>query len=286
MTLFNDLNNLIVRYHFKPKTSLGQHFIIDNSVIELMVDEADLSKQDIVLEIGSGTGFLTKQLLQYSNVIGVEIDSNLIELLEEEFYKELKSGKFTLIKKDFTKLKNEEIPSFTKIVSCPPYLISSDIMYRVFELMAVRNFSKAVFLLQKDFVEKLIAEPGFPDYTAVSFLTNYFFEPKPVKTITAGSFFPRPRVPSKIISLKPNKRFGIAENELFFIKFVKEIFRYKNKNLSKSLMHSYPFLKQNLKLGKKDLLDFLSAHFLKTQKVSLIEPEDLISFYNELVLLK
>ncbi len=267
--LVSELNSLMIKYRFKPRKQLSQNFLINEKLIQKIINLSDLNSKDKVLEIGCGSGFLTRELLKKSMVIGVEKDKELVELLE----KEISSNKFNLIPGDFLKVK---LPSFNKVVSLPPYHISSKILLK---LMMI-DFDFALLVFQKDFAEKLLSEPGFSEFTAITFLVNYFFEPKIlIESISHQFFYPSPKTESSLIKLTKIKRFGEAKNNEKFIKFVKELFRFKNKNLSNALNQAIPFLK---KTGlKKEKINSIPEQLL-TEKVNLIEIKELVELFNSL----
>ncbi|MBN2127777.1 MAG: ribosomal RNA small subunit methyltransferase A [Candidatus Diapherotrites archaeon] len=268
----SELNQLMISYRFKSKKQLSQNFLIDEKILEEIIALADLKSKDKVLEIGCGTGFLTKKLLEKSSVIGVEKDFQLIELLKKEFT----DKKFTLIEGDFLKVK---LPEFNKVVSLPPYHISSLILMKLMHY----DFDYALIVFQKDFTEKLLAEPGFAEYTAITCLVNYFFEPEIlIDYIPSNAFQPSPKTPSALIKLTKKHCFGKAKNDLKFIKFIKELFRFKNKNLANALHKAFPFISKELNLSKKKLDKIISSNELMQEKISLLEIDELVELFNEL----
>ncbi|MEW6295713.1 MAG: 16S rRNA (adenine(1518)-N(6)/adenine(1519)-N(6))-dimethyltransferase RsmA [Candidatus Diapherotrites archaeon] len=269
--LFAELNDLMVRYHFRPQKKLSQNFLLDEKIIELMVDSASLSPSDTALEIGCGTGFLTRKILEKCRAIGVEFDAPLIELLKNE----VKSESFTLLEGDFLSL---EIPSFNKIVSSPPYAISSEIMFRLFSL----KFELAVLLFQEEFADKLLAQPGFRKYNALTVACNYFCDCKMIKKVNAGSFFPKPPSESCILKLEWKKSKEQAKNDPQFIEFLKEVFRLKNKNFSNALQNSLPFLNKKIEFNEKEVAGKLSSLEFAHEKVYLLECNDFVKAFNEL----
>ena len=270
MDLFIELNQLMRKYRFRPKRKLCQHFLIDERIIEKMIEESELKKQDTVLEIGAGTGFLTRELQKYCSVIAVEFDEKLCELLQNE----LKEENLQLICEDFLKA---ELPAFNKVVSTPPYHISKKIMLKLLK----KGFDLGVLVFQEEFIEKLIALPGFPQYCALTVLTQYKMFPQVVAKVDASSFFPKPKARSKMVKLIKNEGTKKAANEKLFFRFVEELFRYKNKNMSNALLCAESFLKQNLKLSGKDSLRILKEFDLE-KKVVLTEVEEFIEMFNKL----
>ena len=139
------------------KTKLGQHFLIDNSVIEKELFIANLSTDDVVLEIGPGKGVLTQKLAErVRQVIAIELDNTLYH-----FLKQVLPENVLLIHQDIMDLSWDDIPFFTKVVANLPYQISSPVTFKLFEV----NFEKAVLIYQKEFAERMIACSGSKDYS-------------------------------------------------------------------------------------------------------------------------
>ncbi|MDO8647788.1 MAG: 16S rRNA (adenine(1518)-N(6)/adenine(1519)-N(6))-dimethyltransferase RsmA [Candidatus Diapherotrites archaeon] len=269
--LFEELQLLMQKYRFKPSKKLSQNFLVSRQFIERIVLAAELKDKDIVLEIGCGTGFLTREILKHCSVVGFETDEILQKVLEAE----IAAKNFRLFKQDFLKA---ELPEFSKIVSSPPYNISSDIMHSLFKL----DFESGVLLFEKAFVEKITSLPGFRDYCATAVLTQYFFETTIIGEVPSDAFFPQPKTTSQIIGLEKSKKHGIAENDLLFEQFVEQLFRYKNKNLGNALNYTEDWVKAKLRTPNKALEDFLESSELAGVKVYLIEVEEFVKVFNQL----
>ena len=270
--LFEELQRLMGEYRFRPQKKLSQYFLISQPVIEEIVSAAELKDEDIVLEIGCGTGFLTRELLKHSNVVGFEVDEILQQVLENEVRSE---KNFRLVRESFLKA---ELPKFSKIVSAPPYSISSDIMHRLFN----EEFELAVLVFESGFVEKISSMPGFRNYCATAVLTQYFFSLEVIGEVSPNAFFPKPKTPSTIIKLVSGKTRGKARNDLLFEEFLKQLFRYKNKNLRNALQHSEEWIKARLKTSNAMLEKFLKDSEITATKVYLIEVEQFVQAFNEL----
>src|SRR3989344_2810498 len=269
--LFEELQSLMARYRFRPLKRLSQHFLVSETLIESMAKQASLKDDDVVLEIGCGTGFLTRELLKHSSVIGFEIDESLQGLLEAE----IQNPSFTLLKESVLKA---ELPKFSKIVSAPPYSISSEIMHLLFK----QDFKLGILLFEKAFVEKILSMPGFKDYCATAVLSQYFFSISALQTANPEAFFPKPKTESQLISIIPERKFGIAKNDLLFEEFAKQLFRFKNKNFAKALQHSQAFLKAKLKTRNNAFEEFLDSSSISQTKVHLVEVKELVQAFNSL----
>jgi len=268
--LFVELNQLMLKHRFLPEKRFSQNFVVNSWLIEKVVQDAKLTKQDIVLEIGPGTGFLTKELLTKCPVVAVEADPKLAGLLRQE----LPDPRLTLIEGDFLKA---ELPRFTQVVSFPPYGISHDIVFRLMRL----DFEAAYLVFQKEFVDKLTAFPGLNEYNALAVLSNYYFVPKVlIERINPDSFFPRPLSNSALLKLTCKRRFKPVKDPDKFERFVECLFRFKNKSLLNALKLGYPFLKDlagwkteeafQKKLSQVPILD---------EKVYLMGTADFVEIY-------
>lgn len=270
MSLFVELNELMAKYRFRPKKKLAQNFLIDERVIQRMVEAAEIKQSDRVLEIGAGTGFLTRELQKHCNVIAVERDETLCTLLQNE----LAEKNLELICENFLKV---ELPDFNKVVSTPPYHISKKIMMKLLR----HDFELAVLAFQEEFVEKLVALPGFPQYSALSVLTQYKTTPKIIGKIEPRAFFPKPKGRSKIVKLEKNKRKNKVENEALFFRFVEELFRHRNKNLRNAMLCSKNFFSRTLEIMPERAIEIL-CNFELEKKVALIEVEEFVRMFNTL----
>ncbi|HLD58728.1 MAG TPA: 16S rRNA (adenine(1518)-N(6)/adenine(1519)-N(6))-dimethyltransferase RsmA [archaeon] len=267
--LFQELNQLMVQYRFRPSRKMAQLFMIDSETIKKILALADLKQKDVALEIGAGTGFLTREIQKHCKVIAVELDDILFMLLEKELPKE----NLELVHGDFLKL---NLPRFNKVVSLPPYTIASPIMYRLFEL----GFEKAVIVFQAEFAERLVAEPGFFDYNALSVLTQYFCDVKIAGKVSASCFFPSPKSESAIVVLQWKKRREKAKSTLAFQKFVKSLFRFQNKNLCNALEKSFQFFSKDLGISRKEFDKRMKKLSKGDVKVKLMECDEFVKIFN------
>jgi 16S rRNA (adenine1518-N6/adenine1519-N6)-dimethyltransferase len=265
--MLNKLYSLMLRHSFKPNFKLDQNFIINEKIINNIIKILDIKKEDIILEIGPGTGFLTNELLKKSKkVIVIEKDKIMCELLKKEFnnYINNTNNNLEIICEDILNIDLKKL-NFNKIVSFVPYSISQKLIYKI------NNICNSVLVLQKEFVDKLNSQEGFENYNAISVISQTYNDIKKYTKINRNSFFPAPKCDSIIVKLIPkNNKYDIKYN-----KFVKEIFRYSNKNLLKAINLSNNSLKLDLKFVNEKI-----SNKLKTKKVKLLSVKEIKNIYS------
>jgi 16S rRNA (adenine1518-N6/adenine1519-N6)-dimethyltransferase len=205
---------------------LGQNFLVDNTARDLIVNSADLSKSDIVLEVGPGRGFLTEMLMiRAGRVIAVEKDLRLASLLKQ---KHGGNRKLRIVEGDILKVK---LPRFTKVVCSPPYYISS----RLVLLLISKRFRRAVLTLQKEFAERLAAKPGSPDYGRISVMVQHKSSVEVAGVIRRDSFRPVPRVDSAVVVIRRKRPDVPVRSERIFADIVRFMFTQRRKKARKVL---------------------------------------------------
>jgi 16S rRNA (adenine1518-N6/adenine1519-N6)-dimethyltransferase len=274
MDLFRDLQNLMIKYHFRPNKQLSQFYCINEAMLIYITRVAKLTKKDTVLEIGPGTGFMTKYLIEKAGkVIAIEKDPNMVELLQGEFEKEIIEKKLVLINDDALKIDYATL-GVNKIVSLPPYNLSSQLVTKIALSTGIK---KAVLVLDTGFIEKLTAFEGLKEYVALTALLTLNADVKIVQKIEKSSFFPSPNCLSAIVQLD----FDVVENSNEFYLFLKQLFRHKNKDLSRGLKQAYEFLSKEIGWDEKTKAKFDSLE-LKNKKVYLLSPEELLDVFDAL----
>jgi len=223
------------------KQRYGQHFLVDRSVAEREVRYAELTTDDIILEIGPGKGIITVLLApKVKQVVAIEIDQRLIGQLKKTL-----PSNVLLIGKDALDVDFQTIPRFTKIVSNLPFEISSPITFKFLE----SSFTKAILIYQKDFAERLVAQPGTKEYSRLTVGVFYKANCRILEDVPPSSFSPAPEVTSCIVELIPRKKPAFkVKDEQFFFDFTKQLFTHRRKKIRytvKNLTQSYeslPFL--------------------------------------------
>lgn len=214
----------------RAKKRLGQHFLIDEHVIEKELAEADLKKNDIILEVGPGYGALTLPMAGLvKKVIAVEQDPEMVSLLEDELAgNNIKNVE--IIRGDALKV---DFPAFDKCVSNIPYKISSGLVEKLGRLG-----KPAVLIVQREFAERMTAGPEERNYSRISVLTQYHYTPIFIAKVKKGSFRPRPNVESAIVKLVPKKVKAKVKDEKLFFLMVRGLFSHRNKKVWKALSFS------------------------------------------------
>ncbi len=207
----------------------GQHFLVDKRIAERQINYASLSDKDIVLEIGAGYGVLTKRIARKAKkVIAVEVDRRLASSLENSLKG---TPNVELICSDILKIDFEEIP-FNKVVSNLPYQISSPVTFKLLE----SDFDIGILMYQKEFADRLVAEPGSKNYSRLSVMASYSAEWEMLEVVPPAAFRPRPRVYSAIVRVVPGKRRFEVKNEALFYEVTKALFSHRRKKIKNSLV--------------------------------------------------
>jgi 16S rRNA (adenine1518-N6/adenine1519-N6)-dimethyltransferase len=258
----SETKQLLRTFRIVPNRLLGQNFMVDSSMFPKLSDYASLNKADVVLDAGAGFGFLTRFLAnKCKSVMAVEKDPRVAEVLREQ----LKGlANVTVIEGDVLKV---AVPSFSKVVSIPPYQISSRLIMWLFD----RNFECAVLVLQKEFAGRLVASMGSEDYGWLTVATCYRTEVQLLDAVPNFMFYPQPEVDSIIVCLTPWKAAPFeVKDELFFRQMVRWLFTQRNRKLSNALV---PFIKSTFKVTKEDAEKTAGAFSFREKRVRELPPE-------------
>lgn len=227
----------MVTTDFFMKKSLGQNFLIDKYVAQREVSYANITKKDIVLEVGPGEGILTEILADKANqVIAIEIDENIVRNLTEKFPENVE-----LINNDVLKVDFNSLPNFNKIVSNLPFQISSPITFKFLEY----NFDLAILIYQKEFADRMVANIGSKNYSRLSVGVNFKADCEILEIVSRKCFRPQPNVDSCIVRLKKKKspQFFVID-ETFFFDLTKNLFNHRRKKIKNIIREKYS-LKEN-----------------------------------------
>jgi 16S rRNA (adenine1518-N6/adenine1519-N6)-dimethyltransferase len=263
MSLLEETKSLLRKYRIAPNKLKGQNFTVDPSVFERVIGHASLDKDDVVLDIGAGFGFLTKMISEKCKlVLAVESDKRLVSILRCKFQG---LTNVQIIESNVLKM---TVPTFNKVVSIPPYGISSRLLLWFFH----QTFDCAVSVFQKEFANKLVADVGCDDYGWQCVFTNYYAEAEVLDEVPRSAFFPQPEVDSVIVQLKPWEfpPFEVHD-EIVFERIVRFLFTQRNKKLRKVLLS---FVKSNCPTDIKSVNILLERVPLGDKRVRDLAPED------------
>jgi len=229
------------KFHpFVPKKSLGQNFLTSPVVPRWMCEAGMVEKGDVVLEIGPGTGTLTREILaRGAKVIAIETDKRAVVLLEEIFTKEIQEGRLTIVFDDIRNLELNKLGlknhSFKIIANIPYYL--SGFLLRLFLEKSIQP-NTLVFLMQKEVVARVARDP---QESILSLSVKAFGTPKYVKTVTRGHFHPAPKVDSAILQISNinQNNFKTKHDQELFFTLLHLGFGQKRKQLLTNLTHNY-----------------------------------------------
>jgi len=269
-SLYIEAIRILHQHHIFPKKRLGQNFTVDDSLLQSMIAYADVKMDDVVLEVGAGLGFLTRLLSPRTmKVIAVEIDPKLTLILHEQLST---LSNVELIEGDiFT----ASIPHFDKVISTPPYSISSPLLFWLIE----KTFKLTVLAFQEEFARRLTAAVGSKDYSRLTVATYYRVDAELLDHIPRSSFYPPPDVDSIIIRLRPKPRPFTVKDERTFFELVQIAFTQRNKKLRNAIL---PFLQKHgvTKEKAQVMADSLTFH---DKRVRELAPEDFGALTNEIL---
>ncbi|HOQ00099.1 MAG TPA: 16S rRNA (adenine(1518)-N(6)/adenine(1519)-N(6))-dimethyltransferase RsmA [Acetivibrio clariflavus] len=229
---------LIRKYGIKLTKSLGQNFLTDYNIVTRIVDTAEITKDDMIIEIGPGIGSMTVELASKAGrVAAVEIDKHLIPALEENLRE---FSNVEIINRDIMKVSVKDITynkqnMKLKVVANLPYYITTPIIMKLLE-EEDNDIELMVFMVQKEVAQRMVAKPGGKDYGALSVAVQYYAQPEKVFDVPPHCFIPQPEVDSTVVKLKRNviPPVILKDKDMFF-KVVKAAFGQRRKTLLNAL---------------------------------------------------
>lgn len=246
---------VIQKHGFDFQKKFGQNFLIDSHVLNKIIDAAEITKDDFVLEIGPGIGTMTQYLAEAAReVTAVEIDRNLIPILKETLSA---YDNVTVINQDVLKLdiaalaqeKNEGKP--IKVVANLPYYITTPIIMGLFESHV--PISSITVMVQKEVAMRMQAGPGTKDYGALSLAVQFYAEPYIAANVPPNCFIPRPNVGSAVIRLKSYQEPPVrVKDEKLLFALIRASFNQRRKTLVNGLKNS-----SELQFTKEEILEAL-----------------------------
>jgi 16S rRNA (adenine1518-N6/adenine1519-N6)-dimethyltransferase len=242
-TLGNPQNTIAVlqKYNFSFQKKFGQNFLIDTHVLDKIIASAEITKNDMVLEIGPGIGTMTQYLAcAAGKVVAVEIDKTLIPILEDTLseYDNVQIINQDVLKVNLAKLAEEENGGKPiKVVANLPYYITTPIIMGLFENHV--PLKSITVMVQKEVADRMQVGPGTKDYGALSLAVQYYAKPYIVANVPPNCFMPRPKVGSAVIRLERYEEppVQVADEKLMF-RIIRASFNQRRKTLVNGLKNS------------------------------------------------
>lgn len=240
---------VLQKYDFVFQKKFGQNFLIDTHVLDKIVSAAEITKEDVVLEIGPGIGTLTQYLAyQAKEVIAVEIDKALIPILQDTLsaYDNVTILNEDILKVDINRLveeKNQGKP--IKVVANLPYYITTPIIMGLFERHV--PVASITVMVQKEVADRMQVGPGTKDYGALSLAVQYYAEPYIVANVPQNCFMPRPKIGSAVIRLTRHEKPPVeVKDEKLMFRLIRASFNQRRKTLANGLKNdsSLPYTKE------------------------------------------
>ncbi|WP_285289047.1 16S rRNA (adenine(1518)-N(6)/adenine(1519)-N(6))-dimethyltransferase RsmA [Apilactobacillus xinyiensis] len=276
---------ILNRYHLSAKKSLGQNFLTDLNILQKIVDAANVSDADNIIEIGPGIGGLTEQLAKRAKkVLAFEIDQNLLPVLDDTLaeYNNVKVINQDILQANLPQTISSEFEEKgpVKVVANLPYYITTPIILDL--LKGNANFDQIVVMMQKEVADRLVAKPGSKDYGSLSIIIQYLNNTEIAFEVPRTSFIPAPKVNSAIVSLSSREN---IDNPVFdfdkFCGFVRGCFLHRRKtfwNNLQGLFGKTPEIKNELKLA---LQNFDIDAGIRPEKLSIDEYVELANYFHD-----
>lgn len=252
-TLGNPKNTIEVlqKYHFNFQKKFGQNFLINTSILEEIIDAAEITKEDFVLEIGPGIGTMTQYLCEAAReVVAVEIDTNLIPILGDTLsaYDNVEVMNADILKVDIAKLADERNGGKPiKVVANLPYYITTPIIMGLFESHV--PIDSITIMVQKEVADRMQEAPGSKEYGALSLAVQYYAKPEIVVNVPPSCFMPQPKVGSAVIRLTRHENPPVdVDNEKLMFQVIRASFNQRRKTLANGLNNFGSF-----SLGKEEI---------------------------------
>ena len=262
----------------KLNKNLGQNYLIDKNKRDQIVDFGNISKEDVILEIGSGIGTLTIELAKKAGrVIAIEQDTKICEILARRL-KEEKIDNVELINDDALKV---DFPPFNKIISNLPYQISSPITFKFLDY----DFDLAILMYQKEFADRMNGKVGTKDYSRLSAMLYFKCDVEKLTDVSCESFIPKPQIDSTVVKLTPKENKISDDDFKTYSKFTKALFQHRNKKIRNALIDSRHIIsgidKKVLKRNLNEIEDERLIEYLK-KRVVVLDPEEILFISREL----
>lgn len=271
-SLSKTTKDILSRHGIKLNKNLGQNYLIDKNKRDQIINFGDISKEDVILEIGTGIGTLTLELAKRAKkVIAIEQDQKICEILAQRLEDE-KIDNVELINDDALKV---DFPPFNKIISNLPYQISSPITFKFLNY----DFDLGILMYQKEFASRMNGEVGTKNYSRLSAMLYFKCDVEKLTEVSNESFIPKPQIDSTVVKLTPKENSISDEDFRTYSKFTKALFQHRNKKIKNALIDSRHIIsnidKKVLKKRLNDIDDKELEEYLK-KRVVVLSPEEIL----------
>ncbi|MBP3790834.1 MAG: 16S ribosomal RNA methyltransferase A [Methanobrevibacter sp.] len=277
-SLSKETKDILNQNGIKLNKNLGQNYLIDRNKRDQIINFGDISKEDVVLEIGTGIGTLTIELAKKAKkVIAIEQDTQIYEILAKRLKKE-KIDNVELINDDALKV---DFPQFNKIISNLPYQISSPITFKFLDY----DFDLAILMYQKEFANRMNGEVGSKNYSRLSAMLYFKCNVEKLTDVSQESFIPKPKIDSSVVKLTPKENQIPDDDFETYSKFTKALFQHRNKKIRNALIDSRHIInnidKKVLKKRLNDIEDDELNDYL-SKRVIVLKPEEILEVSKKL----
>ena len=258
-----------------PKKSLGQNFLIDNKILNLITNLGSVTSNDIVLEVGPGTGNLTEKILKKKpkKLIVVEKDKNLSVILKKKFDKDIEIINDNILNYNQNIYHNKKIIIFGNL----PYNISTQILTSWIKINNLNNFCKRfVLMFQKEVADRILAEYNSKNYGRLSIISSWKMDIEKIIDINPNSFFPSPKIKSSLLIFKPKNNYYKLNNPKNLEHVTNIFFNQRRKMIKKPLK----FLFKNYEKVAEELSLDLN---LRPQNLTNLTYYKICSYYENLL---
>ena len=238
--ILEETKNIMRRYNIKPNKSLGQNFLINSEVVENIVQSSDITKDDMVIEIGPGLGVLTKYLLEKAKkVVCIELDTKMVKILQDRFSE---YDNIEIINTDVLKINLNEIIEKNKgEIRKVKYYITTPIIMKLIEDRL--DIESITVMIQKEVADRLIEIPGGKNTGAITYTVYYYCTSKKIMEVPNTSFIPEPEVTSEIIKMDLRYKPVVdVENPQIMFRIIKSAFMQRRKTLLNALTNANVFI--------------------------------------------
>ena len=276
-----ETKKILEQYQFAFQKRFGQNFLVDTNILEGIVETAEITKDDLVLEIGPGIGTMTQYLCEAAGkVIAVEIDSMLLPILEHTLseYDNVEVINQDILKVDIKSLIEEKSKGRTvKVVANLPYYITTPIIMKLFESGLI--FESITIMVQKEVAERIQAKEGSKDYGAITLAIRYYSTAETKMIVSANCFMPKPNVDSAVVKLTRHKDAIVDVNdEKLMNKIIRASFNQRRKTLVNGLKNS-----SELHFSKEEIVEALrNLGFSETIRGESLTIQEFAALTNEL----